>query len=382
MSETLKVAIIGNHNSPHVISRVQKLRQADNINVKVFDSSDFFPTKSPRSYSIKNILLELPKVNTILWLLKRYRAVQKYGADVVFIMYADYYSLLLSLFFRCNVVVSVWGGDILIEQGAIKNKLQESVVKRALRNADHIYCVSEQLKNHVTSILEEKGKTEPQVVMYGVDLKDYAMNVDSHTEDELSGSNKNTPFVIYSPRWCLPIYNIMGVIDAFSELNRVDKNTRLFYRNVDISGSDESNNYSKKVSKKLAENKLLENSETVGLVEKFDHIQQYKSSHVVISLSHSDGTPLTVLEAMALGKIVVCNRLPSLEAIIEDGVNGFLVNGNDPSEVAQKLLYIKQNYANLADSIGPIARQFVEKNANIDIEISTYLARFRKIAGK
>lgn len=47
--------------------------------------------------------------------------------------------------------------------------------------------------------------------------------------------------------------------------------------------------------------------------------------------------PVKVLEYMAAGKPVVASRLPGTSAIIEDGVNGLLVNPGDPQQLADAI---------------------------------------------
>ncbi|MDP4914451.1 MAG: glycosyltransferase, partial [Saprospiraceae bacterium] len=99
---------------------------------------------------------------------------------------------------------------------------------------------------------------------------------------------------------------------------------------------------------------------TIGVLSENEHIKSFENASVIISLAPSDGTPVTILEAMALGKIVVCGRINSLEKLIDDGKTGFLVDINNPEEIAQKLYYIEQNFLVLQREIGQNARKFVE----------------------
>lgn len=55
-----------------------------------------------------------------------------------------------------------------------------------------------------------------------------------------------------------------------------------------------------------------------------------------------DNLPNTVLEAMALGKIVISSNNTSVEQLITDGYNGFLVKIDDASELYQKLIEVMQ----------------------------------------
>ena len=47
--------------------------------------------------------------------------------------------------------------------------------------------------------------------------------------------------------------------------------------------------------------------------------------------------PLTLLEAMSLGKIVIASRIGGLPEIIQDGENGLLFNPGDTAHLIKKI---------------------------------------------
>jgi glycosyltransferase involved in cell wall biosynthesis len=58
------------------------------------------------------------------------------------------------------------------------------------------------------------------------------------------------------------------------------------------------------------------------------------ASDIVVHSSTHEGLPKTVLEGMAAGKPVVATRVGGVPVVIEDGVNGLLVEKNDPQALA------------------------------------------------
>jgi glycosyltransferase involved in cell wall biosynthesis len=52
-----------------------------------------------------------------------------------------------------------------------------------------------------------------------------------------------------------------------------------------------------------------------------------------INTSNVDNTPVSVIEAMALGMIVISTNVGGLPKLIEDSVNGFLVDPNDANQI-------------------------------------------------
>ena len=64
----------------------------------------------------------------------------------------------------------------------------------------------------------------------------------------------------------------------------------------------------------------------------------FKRSQVFVSPSSHDGTPNTLLEALACGCAPVAGRIESLEEWITSGKNGELVNPRDPDALAKAVL--------------------------------------------
>jgi glycosyltransferase involved in cell wall biosynthesis len=64
----------------------------------------------------------------------------------------------------------------------------------------------------------------------------------------------------------------------------------------------------------------------------------FQHSQVVVSPTTHDGTPNTLLEAMASGCFPVAGDLESLREWISPGVNGALVNPADPVALAQAII--------------------------------------------
>ena len=64
----------------------------------------------------------------------------------------------------------------------------------------------------------------------------------------------------------------------------------------------------------------------------------FKSSDVFVSPSSHDGTPNTLLEAMACGCFPVAGDIESVREWIHHGVNGLLVDPHDPDALAQAIL--------------------------------------------
>jgi hypothetical protein len=69
----------------------------------------------------------------------------------------------------------------------------------------------------------------------------------------------------------------------------------------------------------------------------------YRTAQVMVSPSVHDGTPNSLLEAMACGCFPVAGRLESIEEWIRDGENGLLVDAARPQALAKAILAALQN---------------------------------------
>jgi len=64
----------------------------------------------------------------------------------------------------------------------------------------------------------------------------------------------------------------------------------------------------------------------------------FRAAPISVSPSEHDGTPNTLLEAMACGSFPVAGDLDSVREWIRPGENGFLCDPSSPSDLAQKIL--------------------------------------------
>jgi glycosyltransferase involved in cell wall biosynthesis len=86
-----------------------------------------------------------------------------------------------------------------------------------------------------------------------------------------------------------------------------------------------------------------------------------RGAHAVVLPSRVDNLPNTCLESMALGKVVVGSRGGSFEELIEDGVSGFLVHGDDGADLLGRLDEVMSLDANGMSWIGEAARKRIEE---------------------
>jgi glycosyltransferase involved in cell wall biosynthesis len=85
---------------------------------------------------------------------------------------------------------------------------------------------------------------------------------------------------------------------------------------------------------------------SVELLPKLSRLQMaelFRESQIAVSLSTHDGTPNTLLEAMASGCFPIAGDIESLREWITPGVNGLLVDPGDPRALARAILSALQD---------------------------------------
>lgn len=107
-----------------------------------------------------------------------------------------------------------------------------------------------------------------------------------------------------------------------------------------------------------------------------DNIKDYMvaSDIVVLPSSYREGTPRSLIEALALGKVIVTTDTPGCRETVIDGWNGYLCKIRDVQSLIAKLIAVDDGLINMANSR---SRKFCELKYNstwlVDLTVDHYL---------
>jgi glycosyltransferase involved in cell wall biosynthesis len=87
---------------------------------------------------------------------------------------------------------------------------------------------------------------------------------------------------------------------------------------------------------------------------------------VYVLPSYREGTPRTVLEAMAVGRAIVTTDAPGCRETVIDGENGFLVPIGDAVALAGAMIRLLEN-PDVIESFGRKSREMAEKKFDVRI---------------
>lgn len=102
-----------------------------------------------------------------------------------------------------------------------------------------------------------------------------------------------------------------------------------------------------------------------------------RANNLYVQASHQEGLPNAVLEAMANGLPTIATRISGHEDVITDGVTGMLVPPNQVDELARALSQLAV-CADLRQTMGRAARQFVEQHYSTEKVLGALLAVYRR----
>lgn len=91
-----------------------------------------------------------------------------------------------------------------------------------------------------------------------------------------------------------------------------------------------------------------------------------------------EGTPVSLMEAMAMGLPVISTQHSGIPELIDDGITGFLVPERDVDSLAEKLGYLVE-FPEVWPEMGSAGRAYMEKHYNIDKLIDQLVAIYQKI---
>ena len=94
-------------------------------------------------------------------------------------------------------------------------------------------------------------------------------------------------------------------------------------------------------------------------------LEAVRRSDVLVCSSRDEATPVTILEALSLGRAIVSTKVGGIEEILTDGHDALLVRPEDPAALAAAMRRLVEN-SELAQKLGKNARETFEKTFTID----------------
>lgn len=185
----------------------------------------------------------------------------------------------------------------------------------------------------------------------GIDLKKFNAGYVNKEQKRKEIGVSADDFVLLSVGELIPRKNHEVVIRALSVLKQLDKLNHIEYV-ICGRGAYEAD------LRKLAEG--LDVADHVHFLGYRNDISEIcNCADLFVFMSHQEGLPVALMEAMACGLPAVCSNIRGNTDLIEDGVTGLLAN-NTPEEVAQSISKMKSDTA-LRNRVASAALQKIKQ---------------------
>jgi glycosyltransferase involved in cell wall biosynthesis len=106
----------------------------------------------------------------------------------------------------------------------------------------------------------------------------------------------------------------------------------------------------------------------------------YEALDVLLLPSVNEGTPVSVIEALAAGRPVVATRVGGVPDVVRDGIDGFLVEVGDVDALAERLAELAREPARRAQ-MGSAARARVFERYSVDRLVSDVDRLYKTLLG-
>jgi glycosyltransferase involved in cell wall biosynthesis len=240
------------------------------------------------------------------------------------------------------IIITAWGSDVLLMPK--QNKLYKFLVQSTLSKAQIITADAQLMIDEMEKLVPNKKYVWLQ---YGI--------------DPIEGKQKER--IVYSNRLHKPLYRIDRIVDLFAEFHQSNPEWRM---KIAASGTETA-----ALKDKVNALKLSEVVSFVGWLSHEENRLNYESAAIYISIPESDGTSVSLLEAMSAGCIPVVSDLPSNREWIKDGENGIVWNGKEnPLEQALTLNREKLMEAN---------EQLIQQNATRVSSVKRFVELYSEI---
>jgi L-malate glycosyltransferase len=254
---------------------------------------------------------------------------------------AKYGFHLPSLGFKPSIV-SAWGDDVLILPK--KSRLIHYYTKKVLESVDLIYAVSHNIRSHIIadfSIPDQKVHYFP----FGIDTVIFSPDLDI--------LQKNDEVVeVFSNRGFFPVYDNATLIRGFALAYAKDPRLRLTLKGE---GPFEQSVRNQVLSLGLSDVVTFKPRTPYSEVP-----MDFHRADIFITTSISDGTPVSILEAMASGIPCIATDVGGIPEWVENNKTGFLIPPNSPELVAEAILSLAAD-PSLRSRMGSAAREVIVK---------------------
>lgn len=319
---TMRIALIGDGQSPHLLKWARALTAAPGVSLWVASSRGFLPAFDALVPTERRLALGTEvhhaggNVGVLRSLPQLGRWLRQVDADWLNAHYLTSHGTLAWLAkrlwrLRGRILGSAWGSDILVtpQQSAVYRTLTRRVLRACT------LCTSDSM--HMTARMRALGAGEVMTFPFGLEALPPV-------------PGEKVPWLFFANRGLEPLYRPDRVLTLFARVLSERPEARLVVANE---GS-----LRKQLESQAQALGVAHAVEFVGRLEAAKQAEWYGRAQWYVSLPASDSVAVSVLEAMAHGCIPLLSDLPANRELVRDGDNGRIVEDAVDAAALQALL--------------------------------------------
>ncbi|MAC96391.1 MAG: hypothetical protein CMC96_12925 [Flavobacteriales bacterium] len=305
-------------------------QESNLLQTKVFD------------FSLKNIF-SIPKR------IKKLRlAIQNYNPDIIHVHQANafaFFTIIAAKKLKIPIVTTLWGSDVLIMPK--RNFLLRKMFQFIIENSDALTADAKILAVEAKKYTNKNVRIE--IANYGIDFLEFDLK------------KENT---VYSNRLHKPLYRIDKIINDFVEWEKSSSWKLL----VGAVGTETEN------LKQIARTHDKKSIEFCGWLEKKENLANYARSKLYVSIPESDGTAISLLEAMYYECFPIVSDLAANREWVKDEINGIIVKEGEG-------VFDRLNNVDIDTAIA-LNKKLIEEKGSKEVNKSIFLKIYNSLVVK
>jgi len=243
-----------------------------------------------------------------------------------------------------------WGSDILVDSE--KDFLWKWVTEYTLNRTSVFIGDCEAVKEKAIQF----GVLDQRIILFpwGIDLSQYQPGKNLQFRNKLGWTDQ---FVLLSLRTWEKIYGVDIVAKAFVAASKSEPDLRLILLGK---GSQET-----EIKEIFNDAGIMDHVYLGGVAAQNELPDYYQAADLYVSASYSDGSSVSLMEALASGLPVLVSEIPGNQEWINQAKNGYLFETGSVEKLSNAILEIVEN-KNQLPQIRQEARKTAEKKANWD----------------
>ncbi|MBN1656839.1 MAG: glycosyltransferase [Anaerolineae bacterium] len=268
-------------------------------------------------------------------------------------------------------VVTAWGSDLLVTPH--ESWIMRQITRWVLRRADYVTCLSRNLADAARALGADPSALD--VAPWGINTDLFHPAADRAALRARLGLSPGP--VILSPRSLKPLYNPLDIAAAIPAVLHSLPSAQFIVR-THIFDPGTLDRFKAEIQQQGAGTAVR----YIGDLDSEQAIADlYRASDVIVSVPSSDGTPASVLEALACGALPVLSDLPSLREWIEDERHGLFVPLHDVEAIGHAIVRLVTDEP-LRDSMKNNVARLIAERADSEVLMEQNEQIYERLLGK